>query len=477
MGVGRITEIRYPSLASTIVLFATLMVLLCLNIAINRVEKTNQKTLSFLTGLSDVKSDLLFLDAALTDRAVRFVLTRDPFYDKRYHEGAAQLEALLNDLRKSDIPAVRSSTISVAESNRKMIDFEERAIALAKSGIQNDAYQILQSEQYRGFKSEYSAGAKGLADFIESEIKARIHESSKKSTWRTVVVTLIMLALVAVWAWFLSIFSVWKRQIEGLNKELDKRVDERTKELDEERQLRLMNAKLAAVGELAANIAHEVNNPLQIISLRAQQVLDIADETANNNLTKLGDSLVKTTRRLAKITNGLRSLSRDGTAESVTVVEIEKFLMDIIEVFEPRFISQGILFEKANGAGKKGVHLRPTQISQVLMNLINNAIDAVAHAKTKKIILGAELVEGGVEFFVHDSGSGVVPEHESKIMQPFFTTKPFGEGTGLGLSISKELVTNHRGRINYARKDNMTEFKVFLPQNLTSKGYRLHAEV
>lgn len=475
--MGKITEIRYPSVASTAVLFATLMVLLCLNIAISKLEDVNQQTLSFLTGLAEVKSDLLFLDEALTDRAVRYILTRDPSYDLEYRKGVSQLESLLNNLRKSDISEIRSSTVSVEESNRKMIAFEGRAIDLAKRGNQTDAYEIIQSAQYRSFKAEYSAGVKGLANFIESEIKAKIDESSRKSTWRTLVVTLIMLALVAVWAWFLSIFSVWKQQIENLNQDLDKRFEERTKELDEERQLRLMNAKLAAVGELAANIAHEVNNPLQIISLRAQQVLDIAEETANVSLKKLGDSLVKTTKRLAKITNGLRSLSRDGTSESVTQVEIEKFLTDIIEVFEPRFASQGIHFEKVNGAGKKCVYLRPTQISQVLMNLINNAIDAVARTKSKKIILGADCVSGGIEFFVRDNGSGVSPENEPKIMQPFFTTKPFGEGTGLGLSISKELVTNHRGKITYSRKNNMTEFRVFLPQNLTSTGYRLLAEV
>ncbi|OQW48914.1 MAG: hypothetical protein A4S09_13180 [Proteobacteria bacterium SG_bin7] len=475
--MGKLAENRYPSVAFTLVLFATLMVLLCMNIAISRVEKSNQQTLSFLTGLADVKGDILFLDAALTDRAVRFVLTRDSYYDKKFRDGARQLDDVLNNLRKSEISLIRRSAISIAESNRKMVEFEERAIALAKKGRQVEAYKILQSEQYRIFKSEYSVGANGLATFIESEIKTTIDESSKKGNWRTLVVTFVMLALVAVWAWFLSIFDVWKRRIEGLNQELDKRVEERTKELDEERQLRLMNAKLAAVGELAANIAHEVNNPLQIISLRAQQVLDIAEETADGGLKSLGDSLVKTTKRLGKITNGLRSLSRDGTSESITNVAVEKFLVDIIEVFEPRFVSQEIHFEKVNRAGEKTVYLRPTQISQVLMNLINNAIDAVARVKSKEIILGADIVPGGVEFFVLDNGSGVSSENESRIMEPFFTTKPFGEGTGLGLSISKDLVDNHRGKITYARKNDMTEFRVFLPQNFKSKGYRLHAEV
>jgi C4-dicarboxylate-specific signal transduction histidine kinase len=452
-------------MAFSLVLFATLVAVLGLNIALNQVEKSHEKNVRFLTEVVDAKSEILLLDETLTDRAIRFVLTREPRYHARYRMAAGKLDDILKRLRSHDIKSIRESAESVTESNEKLLKIEESAIAEAQQGRADFGYDLLNSEKYRALKKEYLDGALGLADYIDEDIKNRVESNLKKRNLRTIAVTIVMVALIGFWIWFLSLFADWKRKIEELNLELDQRVEDRTKELDDERHLRLMNAKLAAVGELAANIAHEVNNPLQIIALRAQQVIDIADDTESKTLLKLGDSLMKTTKRLTKIANGLRSLSRDGTSESVTRVDLEKFLADIVEVFEPRFKSQNISFEMIDNAKNAVAYFRPTQISQVLMNLINNAIDAVAGAEAKHIVLGANLGINGVEFFVRDSGKGVPPENVERIMEPFFTTKPFGEGTGLGLSISKELVNNHRGKITYARKNNFTEFKVFLPQD------------
>lgn len=461
----QVTESRYPKLAFTLVLFATLLVLLGLNIAFNAVERSHESTLKLLTGMSEVKSEVLYLDEKLTDLAVRYTLTRDENYYFHYREDAYRLEELLNTLRRHEIREIREAASALTAANNKMVAVETESFAKAKEGRPKQGYDLLNGEKYRGLKAEYSAGAWGLASFVDGEIEKKIEMSAEKRLWRTAVVSVIMVALIGIWLWFLSMFAAWREKLEYSYQELDRRVEERTKELEEERQLRMMNAKLAAVGELAANIAHEINNPLQIVALRAQQVLDIADEKESKPLMDLGDSLLKTTRRLTKIANGLRSLSRDGSLENITAVNVDNFLSDIVEVFEPRFLSVKIKFEKINQVGSKEAYFRPTQISQVLMNLMNNAVDAVAKIEDRRIILGAESLDEAIDFYVRDSGRGVSPEIIDRIMQPFFTTKPFGEGTGLGLSISKELVKNHRGRINYSRVDNMTEFRITLPQD------------
>ncbi len=459
------SAIRYPKAAFTIVLFTTLVVLLGLNIAFNAVEIASHATLQFLTGLGDVKSEVLHLDERLTDRAIRFILTKEEHNYQKYREDAVRLEELLNNLRRHENKFIRDAATVLTNSNNKLVALEESGVLLAREGKRAQAYKLLDSEVYRDLKTEYSVGARGLANFIDKEIADRVDSSETKKSVRTAVVTIVMIALIGIWLWFLSVFADWKEKLETTNEELDKRVEARTKEFEEERKLRLMNAKLAAVGELAANLAHEVNNPLQIIALRSQQVVDIAEESDSRPLLELGDSLLKTTKRLTKIANGLRSLSRDGTTESLTRVDTERFLSDIVEVFEPRFASQNIKFEKVNRVDGLVATFRPTQISQVLMNLVNNAIDAVSKNHERRIILGAEATPTDIEFFVRDNGSGVSAENIKHIMEPFFTTKPFGEGTGLGLSISKQLVDNHRGKITYSRIDEMTEFRVHLPQD------------
>lgn len=105
----------------------------------------------------------------------------------------------------------------------------------------------------------------------------------------------------------------------------------------------------------------------------------------------------------------------------------------------------------------------PSFISQVLLNLLNNAIDALENAAVKKILVSAYVEKNWIHIAVSDSGPGVPKEIEKKIFEPFFTTKTFGKGTGLGLSISKGLVQVHEGELLYNRDNNMTTFIVRLP--------------
>ncbi|HEX4924120.1 MAG TPA: ATP-binding protein, partial [Bdellovibrionales bacterium] len=107
---------------------------------------------------------------------------------------------------------------------------------------------------------------------------------------------------------------------------------------------------------------------------------------------------------------------------------------------------------------------RPTQISQVLLNLLNNAHDAVAEQTEKWVKLDVRDLGDSVELSVTDSGAGIPPEIQEKIMQPFFTTKQIGEGTGLGLSISKGLVDSHHGQLRLDAKSKNTRFVVLLPK-------------
>jgi signal transduction histidine kinase len=105
----------------------------------------------------------------------------------------------------------------------------------------------------------------------------------------------------------------------------------------------------------------------------------------------------------------------------------------------------------------------PSFVSQVLLNLLNNAIDALENSEFKRIEVKAFVEKNWIHILVSDSGSGVSKDIESKIFDPFFTTKSFGKGTGLGLSISKGLIEVHEGELLYLRGDKLTSFVVKLP--------------
>ena len=143
-------------------------------------------------------------------------------------------------------------------------------------------------------------------------------------------------------------------------------------------------------------------------------------------------------------------------------VSAEELIRGIVLLGSDRIVQSGITFDLKIAPNTK-VICYPSYITQVLINLMNNAIDALEGAEIKVIQVEAFAGEKWVEIHIKDSGAGVPDEIQSKIFDSFFTTKKYGKGTGLGLSISKGLVEAHEGELKYQRVGNMTDFVVKLP--------------
>lgn len=241
------------------------------------------------------------------------------------------------------------------------------------------------------------------------------------------------------------------------------------KRVEEMRFTMIANSKMAALGEMAGGVAHEINNPLSIIvgkcgttrSLLRQPEID--REKVSQELEKIA----ATAGRIAKITTGLLAFSRSGEQDppgNPTVqVLVEETIAFCIEKFKARNVRLDLDFSEI---GNVHVKCRQSQISQVLLNLLNNAIDELETHSTsvqKWVQLKAAMAGNHVEFSVTDSGTGIPKEVLEKLFQPFFTTKPVGRGTGLGLSISKGLVESHGGKLLYDSNSPNTRFVVSLP--------------
>jgi signal transduction histidine kinase len=236
----------------------------------------------------------------------------------------------------------------------------------------------------------------------------------------------------------------------------------------------LTSARLAAVGELAAGIAHEINNPLAYIgtnlrSLREQwrkladarrsgaepvEWADLFDE----GIEMLDESL-EGVERAAAIVRDVRVFSHGGSGERERL-DPNELLDRALRVAEPQLRHRASV-ERHYGEVPPVAGAR-RELEQVFLNLIVNAAQSLDGLGTLR--LRTALVDGEVEIAVTDTGRGIAPELLDRIFDPFFTTKPVGEGTGLGLSISHEIVRRHGGRIDVASElGRGTEISVRLP--------------
>lgn len=223
----------------------------------------------------------------------------------------------------------------------------------------------------------------------------------------------------------------------------------------------IASAKMSSLGEMAGGIAHEINNPLTIISGKVSQIrLQVASEKMD--MEKIVSDLNKiesTSKRIAKIVKGLRTFSRESEKDPFVVVPAKELLEETLELCRERIRNYKIEL-KINCPDDIQIRCRPTQISQVLMNLIGNAVDAVEPLSEKWIAIDFYREGDLVQMSVTDSGAGIPSKVVEKMMNPFFTTKEAGKGTGLGLSISKSILEDHKARIVYDSLSKNTRFLV-----------------
>ena len=226
----------------------------------------------------------------------------------------------------------------------------------------------------------------------------------------------------------------------------------------------LQQSRLASLGEMAAGVAHEINNPLAIIQGRLGQLVRTLEtpilerSRLKNGLT----SLQKNVDRIASIVKGLRLFSRDSQRDPMVVASVARIVEDTLSLCAERFRHKSVEL-RVEVDTQLHLECRPTEISQVLMNLLNNSLDAVENSSEKWVRIEAQRMDKYIAISVLDSGPGIPPERVPQLMQPFFTTKELGKGTGLGLSISKGIVEAHGGLLRYDDKSKQTKFIITLP--------------
>lgn len=254
-----------------------------------------------------------------------------------------------------------------------------------------------------------------------------------------------------------------------LNRELEKQNSDLTlaKAVIEAQTQRIaVNAKMSALGEMAGGMAHEINNPMGIIHARASDLMELAGETDavhSSTVIETMEKIRNTAARVTKITLGLRKFARETRNDPLMEASIHDIVEDTLSFCTQRLKQASIDLRVRPIPSSLRVGCKPTEISQVLLNLMNNSVDAVQSLPEKWIEVAVERSGDSLELSVMDSGNGIPANVREKIGQPFFTTKEVGKGTGLGLSISRGIIEAHGGQLRIDSECPHTRFVITLP--------------
>ena len=268
-------------------------------------------------------------------------------------------------------------------------------------------------------------------------------------------ISILAILIVSVFTARYMIKAIKKRdqEAEGLNRQL------------------MQTSKLASIGELAAGVAHEINNPLAVILTESQVMRDITEDEQSldgNFKEELVQSLSQVdaqVQRCSHITQNLLRFSRRMAAASRSV-DLNVALQDVVGLLEKRASTSGVQISLDFQENLPKLYTDPFELEQVFLNLINNAIDAHEGRPYGSIHIATRFdsTNNGLVATVADTGSGIPDEDLERLFDPFFTTKPVGKGTGLGLSISYSIIKHMGGDISVRSEvDKGTEFTLFLP--------------
>jgi two-component system NtrC family sensor kinase len=295
----------------------------------------------------------------------------------------------------------------------------------------------------------------------------------QSATIRIVLISLVGGAAIIGTALYLTTFIVRRIQQADIEKE---RLGEQL----------IRAGRLAEIGEMATGFAHEINNPLQII--KSEQALvemvmaDLKEHGAlepSGDLEEVEDSLAQIRQqvdRCAAITQAILKFGRKGEPADARI-DLRAFVPEVIEMVAKKASVQGITISRSISSNTPAVSVDPGQLQQVLLNMFNNALDAIielhGNAGGTLSVSTCETAEGNAEIVIADNGCGVRPENMEKIFTPFFTTKPVGKGTGLGLSVCYGIVSKMGGEMSLeSAPEKGTTFFIRLPAESQPKAGR-----
>ena len=241
----------------------------------------------------------------------------------------------------------------------------------------------------------------------------------------------------------------------------------------------IMAGKLAEIGEMSTGLAHEINNPLQVMKAERMLIQELISDVEKSNPSIDPDNmgLIKDSveqidiqiERCSRITQGLLNFARKNEAV-LKPVAMQEFLPEMVRMVEQKALVENVRIIQKIDSELPPLMSDPNQLQQVFLNLLNNAIHALKDKDSAEIRISVSRENEFINVSIADNGCGITPENMERIFLPFFTTKPPGQGTGLGLSTVYGIVKGQGGEITVTSELNAgTVFNMHLPLESVEK--------
>jgi two-component system C4-dicarboxylate transport sensor histidine kinase DctB len=277
-------------------------------------------------------------------------------------------------------------------------------------------------------------------------------------------------AFAAAAVWLSLVFLVlflnqrWRlaRLRQRSREELERLVEERTRDLRTAQDGLVQSAKLAALGQMSAALAHEINQPLTTQRMQLATLRLLLDHGRVDEAYQALVPLEQMLTRMAALTGHLKTFARKSPGGLRERLDLALVVDQALQLLDPRIRSENVstALHLVRPAWVRGDAIR---LEQVLINLLRNALDAMREKPLKRLVIRIEAAQEQWRLSVADTGTGIAAEHMSNVFDPFFTTKPVGDGLGLGLAVSYAIVHELGGRLQAGNTADGALFTLTLP--------------
>jgi two-component system NtrC family sensor kinase len=234
-------------------------------------------------------------------------------------------------------------------------------------------------------------------------------------------------------------------------------------ELEKRREQLVQSRKIASIGTLTAGIAHEINNPINNISLILESLLEDESTMDDTERRRLYQDAMDQADRASEIVKNLLEFSR-ASHPRMEEAKLEEVVDKTFRLVKNELDLHHIRFVKEVTSDFPSIYLDKSGLQQVLLNLFMNSIQAMENGGELKVAICPAETPAEARIDISDTGPGIAPEHINQVFDPFFTTKKVGVGTGLGLSVSYNIIKKNGGRMEVnSRPGQGACFSIFLP--------------
>ena len=256
-----------------------------------------------------------------------------------------------------------------------------------------------------------------------------------------------------------DIFAIGMISIDVTDNKIAKR------KLREEKLKNIQSSKLATVGEMTAGMTHELGNPLTIIQGLTEKLSIVVNREFDvEDIQKDIAKIQSASERMGRLISSLRVFSRDDSKSNFEKINLKEMIDITLDLVTHRFEKDGIQFSAPIIDGDYKVNAQTVLLSQVLVNLLINSVDAISELKEKWIKIEFSEDANKYNLRIIDSGSGIPEDTVEKMFNSFYTTKELGRGTGLGLSLCLEIIEQHQAELLYELYNGNTSFLIKLPK-------------